>query len=113
MVLAERAILSVQAEGQGSCFLFATIHLESPIGPKSPLRTFFEEQRRVQAQQVWLIMALTAASTAPIGLLDVPKPAPPWYRWHTCKFMPMLNLGSKINFLQCACSAASGASWHS
>ena len=55
-VLAERGVLSVEAEGQSSCFLFSTIHLESPIAPKSPLRTFFESQRRVQAQQVWLIM---------------------------------------------------------
>ncbi len=57
VVLAERGILSVKAEGQGSCFLFTTIHLESPIAPKSPLRTFFQDQRRVQAQQVWLIIA--------------------------------------------------------
>ena len=52
VLLTGRGVLSVEAEGQDSCFLFATMHLESPIGPKSALRTFFEEQRRMQAQQV-------------------------------------------------------------
>lgn len=56
-LLVGRGILSVEAEGQASCFLFATIHLESPIGPKSLLKTFFEEQRRVQAHQVRTIGA--------------------------------------------------------
>ena len=57
VLLVGRGILSVEAEGQGSHFLFATMHLESPIGPKSPLKTFFEEQRRTQAEQVWLLIA--------------------------------------------------------
>ncbi len=52
--LTGRGILTVKAQGQHSEFLFATVHLESPIGAKSPLRPFFEESRRVQAQQVGL-----------------------------------------------------------
>ena len=52
--LTGRGILSVQAQGQDSEFLFATMHLESPIDAKSPLRPFFEESRKVQAQQVGL-----------------------------------------------------------
>ena len=70
MLLVGRGILSVEAEGQDSHFLFATMHLESPIGPKSPLKTFFEEQRRTQAEQVWLMIScaqqLTGANWPPI-----------------------------------------------
>lgn len=42
----------MQAHGHDTDFLCACVHLESPIGPKSPLKTFFGEQRRIQAEQV-------------------------------------------------------------